>query len=233
MTTYLVIKRMKEDRLFMPGETVVDIDRADRLVQRGYLIVVPDDYEQKKAGAQAEATARTSVQQALDMGYSEKAAKHIAAGTKEEDLPKYVKEEREKIVARQELREKRTPAELDRLAIILGTTAEGVLDLDDDDYAKVLDENPSSAGTAASDAAEVGKDHSDDLPPYEALMALPKDGLLANLAEKNIQEPGLEDWFENDEIRAAVVREILTAAGYSGEALQPRATETDETKQPE
>lgn len=230
MATYLVIKRMKEDRLFMPGETVVDIPRADILIHRGYIIPVPDDYAEKAAASADEAASRISVQQAMDMGYSEKAAKHIAART--DPLPKYVQEEKEKIDAREALRAQRTPAELDRLAIILKTTAEEVLDLPDDDYAAVLLENPSPAGNAASDPEEVEKGDAGDQPrPFETLMAMPKEGLLANMAEHSIPEPTAnEKWFEDEALHQGVVREILTKAGYTGEALNPVPPPPEETE---
>lgn len=45
MPTYLVEKRMKEDRVYLPGEVLVDPDiNVDVLRARGYLTIVPDGY---------------------------------------------------------------------------------------------------------------------------------------------------------------------------------------------
>lgn len=50
MTTYLVVKRMQEDRDYLPGEVLKDPDiPVGILMQRGYLQIVPDNFRSKPA----------------------------------------------------------------------------------------------------------------------------------------------------------------------------------------
>lgn len=44
MSTYLVTKRIKEDRVYLPGEMLVDPLNADILMARGFLTPVPDNF---------------------------------------------------------------------------------------------------------------------------------------------------------------------------------------------
>jgi hypothetical protein len=44
MPKYLVLKRVKEDVISLPGEVLTDPSNVDLLIQRGYLIPVPDNY---------------------------------------------------------------------------------------------------------------------------------------------------------------------------------------------
>jgi hypothetical protein len=44
MATYLVLKRVKEDTVSLPGELLVDPPNAQLLIERGYLTPVPDNY---------------------------------------------------------------------------------------------------------------------------------------------------------------------------------------------
>jgi len=44
MTTFLVLKRVKEDWVSLPGELLIDPPNSDLLIKRGYLIPVPDEY---------------------------------------------------------------------------------------------------------------------------------------------------------------------------------------------
>lgn len=181
MTTYLVMKRMKEDRVFMPGEVLVDPVRAERLVERGYLAIVPDDYAEKRAAAEA-AGSRPSIQSLLDRGYSEKAAKSIASG--KDPMPKYVQEETERIEAREALREERGADELERLAALLGTTAEAVLDLSDEEYEEVLAENPAPAESTEPEPVPAIDDQPKPRTPRQTLTEMADDEL-AVLANQN------------------------------------------------
>lgn len=44
MASYLILKRIKEDRVYLPNEVLVDPPNVGTLIKRGYLIPVPDDY---------------------------------------------------------------------------------------------------------------------------------------------------------------------------------------------
>jgi hypothetical protein len=44
MPTYLVLKRVKEDWVSLPGELLVDPPSADILMARGFIVPVPDNY---------------------------------------------------------------------------------------------------------------------------------------------------------------------------------------------
>jgi hypothetical protein len=44
MPTYLVLKRVKEDWVSLPGELLIDPPNFGLLISRGYIIPVPDNY---------------------------------------------------------------------------------------------------------------------------------------------------------------------------------------------
>jgi hypothetical protein len=44
MATYLVLKRVREDWVSLPGELLVDPPTADILLKRGFIVPVPDNY---------------------------------------------------------------------------------------------------------------------------------------------------------------------------------------------
>lgn len=141
MTTFLVIKRMKEDRTYMPGEVLVDPERSGILVERGYLTIVPDDYGKKLEALEEMGARRPSVQEALDAGYSEEAAKSLAAGRD----TKKVREETEKINERLSRRDARP--DLAKIAELLGSTEAEVLELSDEEYDEVVKENLVNSAT--------------------------------------------------------------------------------------
>jgi hypothetical protein len=62
LPTYLVLKRINEDRIYEEGEVLVDppfADSADLLIKRGYLQIVPDNYKQSSS-PKAAATKQTA-----------------------------------------------------------------------------------------------------------------------------------------------------------------------------
>lgn len=77
MATYLVIKRFNEDRVYMPGERLVDPANAEILAKRGYLVLAVMDPDQQ---AQSEAPRLPTVEEGLAAGYSQEAAEQLAAG---------------------------------------------------------------------------------------------------------------------------------------------------------
>lgn len=228
MPSYIVTKRLEAgDGSHFPGDVMVDPDNLDILVARGYLQEVSDDHADKVAESARIAQERGTVPSLVAKGYTERAAKHIVAGT--DPLPKYVQEEKAKIEAREAVREERTQAELDRLASVLGSTPDEVLDLDDEDYKALLEEHPSAVPSEAADPASVGGSH-EDKTPFDALMEMPKADLLVVMNEQSVPEPTADEgWFKNDEMHANVVRAILASAGYSGAAVEP----VPEAQQPE
>lgn len=84
MTTYLVAKRMVEDRVYLPGEVLVDPENAEILRARGYLTIVPDDFNSPAPGAKVQPR-RPTVEESLVAGYSQEAAEALANGTYDED----------------------------------------------------------------------------------------------------------------------------------------------------
>jgi len=44
MSSYLVVKRIREDRTYLPGEMLVDPPAAAILMERGFLLPVPDNF---------------------------------------------------------------------------------------------------------------------------------------------------------------------------------------------
>lgn len=210
MTTYVVVKRMQEDRLYMPGEVLVDPPNVGILLHRGFLQIVPDDYG-KQVEVASTASRPPTFQEAVDMGHSEEAAKSLSAGRE----TKKVLAEREKINARTALREARGADELERLAVILGTNAEGVLDLTDEEYEEVLKENPKPLVDAPTDAAAESPgveqvEQEKRLTPRQELTAMADDELAVNANKFGVlPEGGL-----TGENRKDVIDEIMVAAGY-------------------
>ena len=77
MTTYLVVRRIQEDRSYLPGETVRDPEfDAEILMQRGYLVIVPDDYR----GTSSREPRPPTVDEALAAGYTPEAAERMSKG---------------------------------------------------------------------------------------------------------------------------------------------------------
>lgn len=227
MPSYIVVKRLQDDRAYMPGEIMVDphAETAAILVSRGYITEIGDDIADKHANAKLEAGDRSMAADFVRQGYSEKAAEHLAknAADSKHELPAYVQKEKAKVGERQTRLEDRTQAEVDRLSASVGGTADDILDLSDEDYKALLEEHPSQSPTAAADP-EAKTD--DDESPFEMLMAMSKEHLLNVMAEQSIAEPTAdENWFKDNARHEIVVREILASAGYSGDALMPTPTE--------
>lgn len=67
MAKYLVLRRTKLDRVYLPGELVdtdeIPVDQANTLMRRDYLIIVPDDYS---SGAVSEPPSVTSADDTVE-----------------------------------------------------------------------------------------------------------------------------------------------------------------------
>lgn len=90
MSTYVVLKRMYEDRHYMPGEVLVDPDiDVDILMNRGFLQVVPDNYTPPARGSRsskAEAERPPSYEEAIAAGYSESASRKLSEGIVDDEV---------------------------------------------------------------------------------------------------------------------------------------------------
>lgn len=88
MSTYVVLKRMREDRHYMPNEVLVDPDLdVDILMQRGFLQVVPDNYTPPKGKSSEPVGERPpSYEEALAAGYSESVALKLSQGEYDDEV---------------------------------------------------------------------------------------------------------------------------------------------------
>jgi hypothetical protein len=67
MSTYLVTRRVNEDRVYLPGELLVDPPFAGVLMARGYLVPVPDNFVAPRAVAENTGRSKHKLPKTVDL----------------------------------------------------------------------------------------------------------------------------------------------------------------------
>lgn len=150
MSTYLVIKRLKqrgEDH--MPQTLLVDPENAKILMDRGFITPVPDNFtpptssKASKEDAKLPETELPTVDQLLEVGYSQEAAELLASGETSELVESETKVLEEAVNARPDILELSRATEA-KISVLL--------ELSDEDYQELSREYlGGTVGAAAGD----------------------------------------------------------------------------------